>query len=142
MTTKAISDKELKKRLTATQYQILREKGTEAPFTGKLLHNKADGTYICAACGASLFKSEHKFDSGSGWPSFYNVFSLDAVVLTEDSSHGMQRIEISCSNCGSHLGHVFHDAPDQPTGMRFCINSAALDFLNQKNNKKVRKEKK
>lgn len=123
-----LSDDELKKKLTPEQYHILREKGTEAPFTGELLHNKKDGMYTCKVCGAKLFKSEHKFDSGSGWPSFYDVFSSDAVKLSEDSSHGMNRVEISCSSCGSPLGHVFHDAPDQPTGMRFCINSASLDF--------------
>lgn len=123
-----VTDEELKKKLTPQQYHLLREKGTEAPFTGKFLHNKADGTYACAACGAELFKSEHKFDSGSGWPGFYNVISSDSVKLAEDNRHGMRRVEISCANCGSHLGHVFHDAPDQPTGMRFCVNSACLDF--------------
>lgn len=123
-----LTDEELKKKLTPEQYHILREKGTEAPFTGELLHNKKDGMYTCKACGAKLFKSEHKFDSGSGWPSFYDVFSSDAVKLTEDTSHGMHRVEVTCANCGSHLGHVFNDAPNQPTGMRFCVNSASLDF--------------
>lgn len=126
-----LTDEELKKKLTPEQYKILRQKGTEAPFTGEFLDNKADGTYTCAACGAKLFKSEHKFDSGSGWPSFYDVFSSDAVKLSEDRSRGMQRVEVTCRNCDSHLGHVFHDAPDQPTGVRFCINSASLDFLNK-----------
>ena len=84
--------------------------------------------YVCAACGAKLFTSDHKFDSKSGWPSFYNVFSSNAVKLTEDNSHGMRRVEASCANCGGHLGHVFNDAPDQPTGIRFCINSCALNF--------------
>jgi len=130
-----LTDDELKKKLTPEQYHILREKGTEAPFTGQLLNNKKDGMYVCKACGAKLFKSEHKFDSGSGWPSFYDVFSSDAVKLTEDRAHGMQRIEVTCANCGSHLGHVFHDAPAQPTGMRFCINSASLDFNSDKNAK-------
>lgn len=128
---KRLTDEQLKKKLTPQQYKILREKGTETPFTGEFLNNKADGTYTCAACGARLFKSEHKFDSGSGWPSFYAVFSSDAVKLSEDRSQGMQRVEVTCGSCGSHLGHVFHDAPDQPTGIRFCINSASLDFLKQ-----------
>jgi peptide-methionine (R)-S-oxide reductase len=126
-----LTDEQLKKKLTPLQYKILRQKGTETPFTGVFLDNKAEGTYTCAACGARLFKSEHKFDSGSGWPSFYDVFSSDAVKLSEDRSQGMQRVEVTCSTCGSHLGHVFHDAPDQPTGIRFCINSASLDFLKQ-----------
>lgn len=123
-----MSDKEWRQRLTAEQYKVLREGETETPFTGKLLHNSETGEYDCVACGARLFSSEHKFDSHSGWPSFYNVADNKAVRLVEDNSHGMQRIEVKCANCGSHLGHVFHDAPDQPTGMRFCINSVALDF--------------
>lgn len=131
-----INEEELKKKLTPEQYKILREKGTEAPFSGEFLHNKENGMYTCKVCGAKLFSSETKFDSGSGWPSFYDVFSSDAVKLTEDTSHGMQRTEATCANCGSHLGHVFYDAPDQPTGARFCINSASLDFLKQKENAK------
>lgn len=126
------TDKQWHKRLTPLQYRILREKGTETPFTGKLLSNKKDGIYICAACGSKLFKSEHKFDSDTGWPSFYDVFSSDTVELKEDRSHGMQRVEVLCANCGGHLGHVFHDAPNQPTGMRFCINSASLAFQPKK----------
>jgi peptide-methionine (R)-S-oxide reductase len=133
---KQLSDAEWKKRLTPDQYAVLRDKGTETPFTGKFLYNKDSGMYVCAACGAKLFSSEHKFDSKSGWPSFYNVFSSDAVKLTEDHSHGMRRVEVSCANCGGHLGHVFHDAPDQPTGMRFCINSCALDFTPRSKAKK------
>ena len=125
---KQFTDEELKKKLTPEQYHILREKGTELPFTGKYLKNKGTGMYVCAVCGQPLFASGTKFDSGSGWPSFYDVAKSDAVKLTEDHSHGMQRVEVSCTNCGSHLGHVFNDAPDQPTGMRFCINSASLDF--------------
>ena len=123
-----ISDEELKKKLTPEQYHILREKGTEAPFTGKYLHHKASGMYTCAVCGAELFSSDTKFESGSSWPSFYDAAKSTAIKLTEDRSHGAQRVEVSCANCGSHLGHVFNDAPDQPTGMRFCINSACLDF--------------
>lgn len=133
---KKFTDEELKKKLTPEQYHILREKGTEAPFTGEFLHSKKDGTYTCMACGAKLFKSQHKFESGSGWPSFYDVFSSGAVKLSEDTSHGIHRIEVTCASCDSHLGHVFNDAKDQPTGMRFCINSAALDFLNKKEPKK------
>jgi peptide-methionine (R)-S-oxide reductase len=119
---------EWKAKLTPEQYRILREKGTEAPFSGKLLHNDKTGDYTCAACGQVIFKSDTKFDSGSGWPSFYDVANTKAVKLKEDASLGMHRVEVMCANCGSHLGHVFNDAPDQPTGMRFCINSAALDF--------------
>lgn len=122
------SDEEWKKKLTPDQYRVLREKRTEAPFTGKLLHNKKTGKYVCAACGATLFDSGSKFDSGSGWPSFYDVASTEAVRLVEDTSHGMQRVEVQCAQCGGHLGHVFNDAPEQPTGMRFCINSCSLDF--------------
>lgn len=123
-----LSDEEWKKKLSPEQYRILREQGTEAPFTGKLLHEDHNGDFVCAACGAVVFKSDTKFDSGSGWPSFYDPANTDAVILKEDDSHGMHRVEVKCANCGSHLGHVFNDAPDQPTGMRFCINSAALDF--------------
>lgn len=122
------TDQQWKSELTPEQYHILREKGTEAPGTGKLLHNKATGDYTCAACGQVVFTSDTKFDSGSGWPSFYDVANNDAVKLVEDNSLGMARVEVECANCGGHLGHVFEDAPDQPTGMRFCINSAALDF--------------
>ncbi|HET9850371.1 MAG TPA: peptide-methionine (R)-S-oxide reductase MsrB [Candidatus Saccharimonadales bacterium] len=129
---KAQTEEQIKQRLTPQQYRILREKGTETPFTGKLLHNKQAGTYVCPVCGAELFKSDTKFDSGSGWPSFYNVAHASAVKLTEDRADGLQRVEVSCAACGSHLGHVFHDAPQTPTGMRFCINSASLDFKPKK----------
>ena len=125
---KQLTDEELRKKLTPEQYRILREKGTEAPFSGEYLNNKKKGMYTCAACGAQLFSSDTKFDSGTGWPSFYDVAQSDAVKLAEDDSHGMSRVEASCANCGSHLGHVFKDAPDQPTGTRFCINSACLGF--------------
>lgn len=121
-------DDEWKKVLTPEQYRILREKSTETPFTGKLLYNKEHGSYACVACGAKLFHSEAKFDSGSGWPSFYDVIDKGAVTLHEDREGGMPRVEVRCANCGGHLGHVFNDAPDQPTGIRFCINSTALDF--------------
>ena len=125
---KQYTEEELKKRLTPEQYHILRKKGTELPFTGKYVSFKGDGMYTCAVCGQPLFASGTKFESHSGWPSFYDAAKSDAVKLTEDNSHGMRRVEVSCANCGSHLGHVFNDAPDQPTGMRFCINSASLEF--------------
>jgi len=126
---KAPYDKEdLKSKLTEEQYDILVNKGTEMPFTGKLLNNKEKGDYICPVCGSVLFKSDTKFDSGSGWPSFYDVANNKSVKLVDDNSLGMQRTEVECATCGSHLGHLFHDAYDQPTGDRFCINSASLEF--------------
>lgn len=127
-----MTDDEWKNKLTPERYNVLRKKGTEAPFSGKLLHNSKTGDYTCAACGQVVFKSDTKFDSGSGWPSFYDVANTGAVKLAEDNSHGTHRVEVTCSKCGSHLGHVFNDAPEQPTGMRFCINSAALDFEEKK----------
>lgn len=122
------TEDEWRKKLTPEQFHVLREKGTEAPFTGKLLYNHDAGSYVCAACGAELFSSDKKFDTDCGWPSFYDA-KKNAVVFTPDNSHGMRRVEVTCANCGGHLGHVFDDAPDQPTGQRFCINSAALQFL-------------
>lgn len=126
-----LSEDEWKKKLTPQQYRVLREKGTETPFTGDLLHNKDTGKYTCAACGAVLFDSDTKFDSGSGWPSFYDVANTKAIRLVEDVSQGMHRVEALCAACGGHLGHVFNDAYDQPTGIRFCINSASLGFRPQ-----------
>jgi len=113
--------------LTPKQYHILFEKGTERPFTGKLLYNKKNGTYVCASCGNKLFSSETKFDSGTGWPSFYDVMNDDSVKNTIDNSLGMTRIEVSCKKCGGHLGHVFDDGPT-PTNQRYCINSSAMKF--------------
>ncbi len=117
-----------KDKLSPEQYRILREKGTERPFTGEYLDNKKDGTYNCAACTNPLFSSETKFDSGSGWPSFYDVVSAGNVELIKDSSLGMIRTEVVCANCKGHLGHVFDDGPQSETGMRYCINSLSLDF--------------
>jgi peptide-methionine (R)-S-oxide reductase len=121
-------EEKFKKKLTPEQYRILRQKGTEAPFTGDLLHNKDDGMYKCAACGVNLFSSQHKFDSGTGWPSFYDVAQSGVVKLEEDSSLGMNRLEAVCANCGSHLGHVFEDGPSNKTGKQYCINSICLAF--------------
>jgi peptide-methionine (R)-S-oxide reductase len=121
------SEKEWKKILSDEEFQILRKKGTEPPFTGKLLHNKEKGVYVCAGCGNELFLSDAKFDSGSGWPSFWDVISSDSVDLKNDNSLGMRRIEVLCSKCGGHLGHVFNDGP-KPTGKRYCINSLSIRF--------------
>jgi peptide-methionine (R)-S-oxide reductase len=121
------SEDEWRQELTPEQYAVLREKGTERAFTGALLHNKESGAYVCAACGAELFSSETKFDSGSGWPSFWEPMEDQRVETHEDNSHGMRRIEVTCASCGGHLGHVFPDGPN-PTGLRYCINSAALGF--------------
>ena len=119
-------EEDWKNKLTKEQYKVLREKATEAPFTGHLLKNKESGMYVCAGCDSELFSSEVKFDSGTGWPSFYDA-KKGAVKFIEDRSHGMKRTEVVCAKCGGHLGHVFDDGP-APTKQRFCINSCALDF--------------
>jgi peptide-methionine (R)-S-oxide reductase len=137
---KQLTEEEIKQRLTSEQYHILREKGTEIPFTGEYLKHKANGMYTCAVCGAELFSSDTKFESGTGWPSFYDAVKSDAVTLSEDNSHGIHRTEVTCTNCGSHLGHLFHDAPDQPTGNRFCINSASLGFMPKEETSKSQKK--
>jgi peptide-methionine (R)-S-oxide reductase len=129
MTEKIVkTDAEWRQQLTPEQYAVTRQAATERPFTGKYLHNKADGTYCCAACGQPLISSETKFESGTGWPSFWDVIDQGNVELREDNSYGMHRIEAVCSRCGSHLGHVFDDGPHDKTGQRYCINSAALSF--------------
>jgi len=127
MTAQPQSESEWREKLTPEQYSVLREKATEAPYTGKLLFNDAAGTYVCAACGNELFDSTTKFDAHCGWPSFYDA-KKDAVQFIDDTSHGMVRTEVTCAECGGHLGHIFPDAPDQPTGQRYCINSLSLTF--------------
>lgn len=125
------TEKEWKDILSKEEFYILRKKGTEPPFSGKYVYNKDKGIYVCAGCGNLLFSSDFKFDSGTGWPSFWDVISKDSVELKQDNSLGMRRIEVLCKRCGGHLGHVFDDGP-KPTGKRYCINSASLNFKKKK----------
>lgn len=122
-----MTDEQWQQKLTPEQYEVLRQKGTERAFSGKYAHAHDKGLYVCAGCGAQLFSSDTKFDSGTGWPSFYQPMAGDAVEELTDNSYGMVRTEVECANCGGHLGHVFEDGP-KPTGLRYCINSASLDF--------------
>lgn len=121
------TEQDWRRELTPEQYKILREKGTEPPFTGAFVHTKEKGKYLCAACGHELFSSDTKYDSGSGWPSFWEPVKPENVDMQEEHSFGMKRTEVLCSRCGGHLGHVFDDGP-KPSGKRFCVNSASLKF--------------
>jgi peptide-methionine (R)-S-oxide reductase len=127
MNTAIPKDEEIEKKLTPEQVDVMRNCGTEPPGSGKWLHNKETGMYVCAACGQELFKSDAKFDSGTGWPSFDEAANRENIELIDDNSYGMHRVEVRCKNCKSHLGHLFEDGPTK-TGQRFCINSVALDF--------------
>ena len=124
----AKTDEDWRKQLTPEQYAVLRQKGTERPFTGKFEDHYEPGIYICAACGNELFQSTTKFDAGCGWPSFYEALDKTKIIEKLDKSHGMMRMEIMCAKCGGHLGHVFNDGPQDKTGLRYCINSVSLDF--------------
>ena len=130
-----------KKELTPSQYYVMREKGTERAFTGKYWDNHAEGTYYCAACGNALFKSDTKFESGCGWPSFYQPISKGSIIYAPDHTHGMDRTEVMCGRCKAHLGHVFEDGPP-PTGLRYCINGVILDFEKAKEAEKKYENKK
>jgi peptide-methionine (R)-S-oxide reductase len=122
------TEEEWQQQLSPEQYRVLREKGTERPFTGKFEDHYEPGTYVCAACGNELFKSDTKFDAGCGWPSFYEALDKTKIIEKADYSLGMVRTEILCAKCGGHLGHVFNDGPSDKTGLRYCVNSVSLDF--------------
>ncbi len=126
----SLSEDDWKRKLTEMEFYVLRKEGTERAFTGDLWNNHEKGTYVCAGCGLPLFSSETKFDSGTGWPSFYQPLTKDCIADFEDNSHGMDRTEVECARCGGHQGHVFPDGPP-PTGMRYCINSVSLNFVKQ-----------
>ncbi|MDP3974849.1 MAG: peptide-methionine (R)-S-oxide reductase MsrB [Candidatus Jorgensenbacteria bacterium] len=128
----AMTEEDFKKQLTSEEYHILRERGTEAAFTGMYWNEKTKGMYQCRACGAELFSSDAKFDSGTGWPSFTEPTNRAHVELKEDASHGMRRVEVRCKNCSSHLGHMFDDGPKEKGGKRYCINSACLELEKRK----------
>lgn len=127
---KETTEQEWREKLTPEQYEILRQKGTEAPFSGQYVDHHEDGSYTCAACGNVLFMSDAKYDSHCGWPSFFDA-KKDSVEFNKDDSHGMVRTEVTCANCGSHLGHIFNDGPRKHGGKRYCINSTALGFRNK-----------
>lgn len=130
-----MNEEELKKKLSPEQYQVLRQKGTEAPFSGKFVHETKDGMYACVVCNTPLFSSKAKFDSGTGWPSFDDALP-GAVKLSTDGSHGMQRTEVTCNTCGSHLGHLFDDGPTK-TGKRYCMNSVCFDLVPETKDEKL-----
>lgn len=126
-----MTNNEWREKLTPEEFHVLREKGTEPAFTGEYTDTREPGTYVCRACGAELFSSQTKFDAHCGWPSFYEALHSNAIVYSKDTTHGMNRVEVTCANCNGHLGHVFPDGPE-PTGQRYCINSISLKFKSEK----------